>query len=146
MLGTLQDKIELNRRMNETLETMAWAIFKSWFVDFDPVREKAEGRDLGLPKRIADLFPDRFEDSELGKIPAGWELKPLPEFVEVNPPRSLRRGEVAPDLDMANMPIEWSRARCCDHASIQFRDAVCQWRYIGRTNHTLPGTRQDGVR
>ncbi len=60
--------------MNETLEAMARALFKSWFVDFDPVRAKAEGRDPGLPKQIADLFPDRFEDSELGEIPAGWEV------------------------------------------------------------------------
>jgi type I restriction enzyme S subunit len=72
ILGTLDDKIELNRRMNETLEAMARALFKSWFVDFDPVRAKAEGRDPCLPKHIADLFPDRFEDSELGEIPAGW--------------------------------------------------------------------------
>ena len=55
--------------MNETLEAMSRAIFKSWFVDFDPVRAKAEGRDPGLPKHIADLFPDRFEESELGEIP-----------------------------------------------------------------------------
>ncbi len=65
--------------MNETLEAMARALFKSWFVDFDPVRAKAEGRDPGLPKPIADLFPDRFEDSELGEIPEGWEVVPLPE-------------------------------------------------------------------
>ena len=58
ILGTLDDKIELNRRMNETLEAMARALFKSWFVDFDPVRAKAEGRDPGLPKPLADLFPD----------------------------------------------------------------------------------------
>lgn len=104
ILGTLDDKIELNRRMNETLEAMARALFKSWFVDFDPVRAKAEGRDPGLPKPIADLFPDRFEDSELGEIPAGWKVKTLPEVIEVNPTRSLRKGEVAPYLDMANMP------------------------------------------
>ena len=71
ILGTLDDKIELNRRMNETLEAMARALFKSWFVDFDPVRAKAEGRDPGLPKPLADLFPDSFEDSELGEIPRG---------------------------------------------------------------------------
>ena len=58
ILGTLDDKIELNRRMNETLEAMARALFKSWFVDFDPVRAKAEGRDPGLSKLVADLFPD----------------------------------------------------------------------------------------
>jgi type I restriction enzyme S subunit len=73
ILGTLDDKIELNRRMNETLEAMARALFKSWFVDFDPVRAKAEGRDPGLPKPIADLFPDSFEDSALGEIPKGWQ-------------------------------------------------------------------------
>lgn len=74
ILRTLDDKIELNRRMNETLEAMARALFKSWFVDFDPVRAKAEGRDPGLPAHIADLFPDSFEDSELGDIPKGWKL------------------------------------------------------------------------
>jgi type I restriction enzyme S subunit len=104
ILGTLDDKIELNRRMNETLEAMARAIFKSWFVDFDPVRAKSEGRDPGIPQPLADLFPDRFEDSELGEIPEGWEVKPLPEVIEVNPTRSLRKGEVAPYLDMVNMP------------------------------------------
>ncbi|MFL6621284.1 MAG: restriction endonuclease subunit S [Sulfurifustis sp.] len=72
ILGTLDDKIELNRRMNETLEAMARALFKSWFVDFDPVHAKAEGRDSGLPKPLADLLPDSFEDSELGEIPKGW--------------------------------------------------------------------------
>jgi type I restriction enzyme S subunit len=77
ILGTLDDKIELNRRMNETLEAMARALFKSWFVDFDPVRAKAEGRDPGLPRSVADLFPDRLVDSELGEIPEGWEVGAL---------------------------------------------------------------------
>lgn len=77
ILGSLDDKIELNRRMNKTLEAMARAIFKSWFVDFDPVRAKAEGRDTGLPDDIAALFPDSFDDSELGEIPKGWKVKPL---------------------------------------------------------------------
>ena len=104
ILGTLDDKIELNRRMNVTLEAMARALFRSWFVDFDPVRAKMEGRDTGLPKEIADLFPDRLVDSELGEIPEGWPLVPLSELIEVNPSRSLRRGEIAPYLDMANMP------------------------------------------
>jgi type I restriction enzyme S subunit len=80
ILGTLDDKIELNRRMSETLESMARALFKSWFVDFDPVRTKAEGRDPGLPQPLADLFPDSFEDSELGEIPKGWEVKSLDEL------------------------------------------------------------------
>jgi len=81
ILGTLDDKIELNRKTNETLEAMAKALFKSWFVDFDPVRAKAEGRPTGLPAEISDLFPDSFEDSELGEIPIGWEVGGLEEFL-----------------------------------------------------------------
>ncbi len=80
ILGTLDDRIELNRRMNETLEAMARALFKSWFVDFDPVRAKMEGRDTGLPKDIADLFPHRLADSELGEIPEGWAIFCLDEL------------------------------------------------------------------
>ncbi|HPY71547.1 MAG TPA: restriction endonuclease subunit S [Planctomycetota bacterium] len=83
ILGTLDDKIELNRRMSETLEAMARALFKSWFVDFDPVRAKAEGRDPGLPKPLADLFPARLVDSELGEIPEGWEVTRLGELLEL---------------------------------------------------------------
>lgn len=81
ILGTLDDKIELNRRVNETLEMMARALFKSWFVDFDPVRARAEGRDTGLPKHIAELFPDSLEDSKLGEIPTGWGVGTLESVV-----------------------------------------------------------------
>ena len=77
ILATLDDKIELNRRMSETLEAMTRALFKSWFVDFDPVRAKADGREPGLPKPLADLFPARFVDSELGEIPEGWQVDAL---------------------------------------------------------------------
>lgn len=83
ILGTLDDKIELNRKMNETLEAIARALFNSWFVDFDPVRAKAEGRDTGLPKPIADLFPDSFEDSELGEIPKGWMTSSIYAIADV---------------------------------------------------------------
>ncbi len=72
ILGTLDDKIDLNRRMSETLEAMARALFKSWFVDFDPVRAKMEGRGPGLPQPLADLFAACLVDSELGEIPKGW--------------------------------------------------------------------------
>lgn len=72
ILGTLDGKIELNRQMSETLEAMARALFKSWFVDFDPIRAKAAGRHPGLPRSFADLFPARLVDSELGEIPEGW--------------------------------------------------------------------------
>jgi type I restriction enzyme S subunit len=78
ILGALDDKIELNRKMNETLEAMARAIFKSWFVDFDPVRAKADGRKpFGMNEETAALFPDSFVDSELGEIPKGWEVAPF---------------------------------------------------------------------
>ena len=78
ILGTLDDKIELNRRMNETLEAMARALFKSWFVDFDPVRAKMEGRDTGLPKHIADLFPDRMVESRIRRrFQRGGEVRAL---------------------------------------------------------------------
>ena len=89
ILGTLDDKIELNRRMNETLEEMARALFKSWFVDFDPVRAKMEGRWQrgetlpGMPAELYDLFPDGMVDSELGEIPAGWEVKGLGDIIEL---------------------------------------------------------------
>ena len=97
VLGTLDDKIELNRRMNETLEEMARALFKSWFVDFDPVRAKMEGRWRrgeslpGLPAEHYDLFPDRLVDSELGEIPEGWEVKTLGDVAEQ------RRSSVKPE-------------------------------------------------
>jgi type I restriction enzyme S subunit len=83
ILGTLDDKIELNRRMNETLEAIARALFKSWFVDFDLVRAKAEGGDAGLPTHLADLFPNSFEGSELGEIPEGWRVMPISELGSV---------------------------------------------------------------
>ena len=83
ILGTLDDKIEANRRMNATLEALARALFKSWFVDFDPVRAKMEGRDTGLPRDIADVFPDRLVTSEQGEIPEGWEVSTIGQEVEV---------------------------------------------------------------
>jgi type I restriction enzyme S subunit len=82
ILGTLDDKIELNRRMTETLEAMARALFKSWFVDFDPLRAKAERRDPGLPRAIVDLFPDRLVDSRLGEIPEGWEASTVGDHLK----------------------------------------------------------------
>ena len=80
ILGTLDEKIELNQKMNQTLEDIAKAIFKSWFVDFDPVRAKAEGRPTGLPPDVSDLFPDELVDSEIGEIPKGWDIAPLDQI------------------------------------------------------------------
>jgi len=83
ILGALDDKIELNRRRNQTLEAMARAIFQSWFVDFDPVKAKAAGRTPpGLSPELAALFPDRFEDSPLGPIPAGWRVGKIGDFIQ----------------------------------------------------------------
>ena len=78
--------------MNETLEEMTLALFKAWFVDFEPVRAKIEGRDHGLPKHLADLFPDHLVDSELGPIPEGWEVKAVEQFIELNPRESIKAG------------------------------------------------------
>ena len=114
ILGTLDDKIELNRRMNETLEEMVRVLFKSWFVDFEPVRAKMEGRWQrgeslpGLPADLYDLFPDRLVDSELGEIPEGWEVKTLGEVAELNPLEPMKRGTLAPYLDMAALPTSGS--------------------------------------
>ena len=83
ILGTLDDKIELNRRMNQTLEAMASAIFQDWFVDFGPVRAKLEGQEPYLPSELWDLFPDELVDSELGEIPEGWEVGELGEIIEI---------------------------------------------------------------
>jgi type I restriction enzyme S subunit len=108
ILGTLDDKIELDRRMNETLEGMARALFKSWFVDFDPVRAKAEGRDTGLPAPLAALFPAGFEDSELGEIPAGWEVYGLDKIADYLNGLALQKyppndGETLPVIKIAQL-------------------------------------------
>ena len=121
VLGTLGDKIELNRRMNEMLEAMARALFKSWFVDFDPVRAKMEGRWRrgeslpGLPAEHYDLFPDRLVDSELGEIPEGWEVRALGDVAKQ------RRSGVRPEEIDAESPyiaLEHMPKRCI---------ALAQW-------------------
>jgi len=106
ILGALDDKIELNRRMNETLEAMARGLFKSWFVDFDPVRAKIGGRDTGLPQDIASLFPDRFVDSELGETPDGWEVGRLGDVAALRR-RGVDPASIASDtpyIGLADMP------------------------------------------
>lgn len=85
LLGRLDDKIALNRRMNETLEAPARTIFRSWFVDFDPVTAKSEGRrPAHMSRETAELFPDSFQESEIGPIPKGWRVTRLDEVVDVN--------------------------------------------------------------
>lgn len=109
ILKALDDKSDSNRRISRTLEAIAQALFKSWFIDFDPVRAKMEGRDTGLPDHIADLFPDRLANSSLGLIPEGWNVVRLGDVMELNPRRSAPRGEMATYLEMADMPTETHR-------------------------------------
>lgn len=109
-LAALDDKIALLRETNTTLEAIAQALFKSWFVDFDPVRAKAEGREPeGIPPEIAALFPGAFEDSELGEIPKGWRAMPLADACEINPTRRLTKGKQAPYLEMSALPTQGHR-------------------------------------
>ena len=139
VLGTLDDEIELNRRMNETLEAMARALFKSWFVDFDPVRAKMAGRDTGLPQEIADLFPDRLVDSEMGEIPEGWEAAPLDGIARFQNGLALQK--YRPAQDEARLPVvkiaqlrageansgEWASATIRPECIIEDGDILFSW-------------------
>jgi type I restriction enzyme S subunit len=106
ILGTLDEKIDLNRKMSETFEAIMRALLKSWFVDFGPVHAKAEGRDTGLPKHLADLFPNTFEDSKIGRIPAGWNLGKLGDVAQ-HPRRMVKvpdLNESTPYIALEHMP------------------------------------------
>jgi len=105
VLGALDDKIELNQRMKRTLEELGSASFSSWFVDFDPVMAKRDGRKLiGVPQWAVEHFPNHFEECELGPIPQGWRVTRVDEAFELNPKRELPRGQIAPYLEMAVLP------------------------------------------
>ena len=142
ILGTLDDKIELNRRMNETLEAMARALFKSWFVDFDPVRAKAEGRDPGLPRPLADLFPARLVDSELGEIPDGWEVGTLADVSSLNPEvwSKETRPPVINYVDLSN--TKWGRIEAITVFARQ--DAPSRAQRVLRPGDTIVGTVRPG--
>ena len=104
-LAALDDRITLLRETNATLEAIAQALFKSWFVDFDPVHAKQQGRaPEGMDEATAALFPDNFEESELGLVPKGWHSANLADAYEINPQRKLKKGIVAPYLEMASVP------------------------------------------
>ena len=142
ILSTLDDKIELNRKTNETLEAMAKSIFKSWFVDFDPVRAKAEDRPTGLSAEISDLFPDSFEDSELGEIPSGWRDGEIQDVAELNPetwgsrnqPLSVRY------LDLSNV----KHGKIDSVEEYQWEDAPSRARRILKNGDTVVGTVRPG--
>ncbi|HET7314001.1 hypothetical protein [Salinisphaera sp.] len=106
VLGALDDKIEQNRRTAQALEKLARAIFRAWFVDFEPVKAKAAGSTSfpSMPQPVFDALTTRFTDSAIGPVPEGWDVNRLSDAFEVNPKRSLRKGMVAPYLDMKSMP------------------------------------------
>ena len=142
ILGTLDDKIELNRRMNVTLEAMARALFTSWFVDFDPVRAKMEGRDTGLPKDIADLFPARLVASELGEIPKGWKVGTLEDVASLNPESWSTRN--APEeiiyVDLSN--TKWGYIEKVE--TYPWKAAPSRGRRVLRHGDTIVGTVRPG--
>ena len=139
ILGALDEKIELNRRMNETLEGMARAVFKDWFVDFGPVRAKMEGREAYLPEEIWRLFPDRLMESELGLVPEGWGVKALDEIANYRNGLALQK--FRPESDQERLPVvkiaqlrsgvadsgEWATASITPECVIEDGDVVFSW-------------------
>lgn len=109
-LAALDDRITLLRETNATLEAIAQALFKSWFVDFEPVRAKMAGRvPEGMDEATATLFPDSLEETALGLVPKGWQLMPIGDAFEFNPSRPLKKGALAPYLDMASVATSGHR-------------------------------------
>ena len=142
VLGALDDKIELNRRMNRTLDAMARAVFQDWFVDFGPTRAKMEGQEPYLPPELWDLFPDQLVDSELGEIPEGWEEKPLSEFSSLNP-ESWSKSSLPENIeyvDLAN--TKWGAITSTQHFPRKF--APSRARRVLRAGDTIVGTVRPG--
>jgi len=142
ILGTLDDKIELNRRMNETLEEMTRAVFKSWFVDFDPVSAQFEGHDTGLPRYIADLFPGTFEESDLGEIPKGWKVCTLADLSLLNPAtwQKKKRPATINYVDLSN--TKWGLIEAVQ--SFGQQDAPSRAQRILQPGDTIVGTVRPG--
>ena len=142
VLGTLDDKIELNRRMNETLEAMVRALFKTWFVDFDPVRAKMEGRDPGLPRHIADLFPGRLVDSEVGEIPTGWQLGTLHDIAFLNSESWSAKHSPENVVYVALANIKWGYIESVQ--TFPWDEAPSRARRVLRKGDTVVGTVRPG--
>jgi type I restriction enzyme M protein len=148
ILGTLDDKIELNHQVNETLEAMARAMFKSWFVDFDPVRAKMDGRWQkgqslpGLPAHMFDMFPDRLVPSELGDIPEGWSPATVDTISDLNPESWSRknRPDVIKYVDLAN--TKWGQIESI--SNFCHGDAPSRAQRILRIGDTIVGTVRPG--
>jgi type I restriction enzyme, S subunit len=153
ILGTLDDKIELNRRMSETLEAMTRALFKSWFVDFDPVRAMAEGHDPGLPSSLTDLFPTRMIDSGNGEIPEGWKAGSLSDVAE-HPRRGIQPSQLEPDtpyIALEHMPkrsialYNWGVAEGLESNKFQFKKGEILFGKLRPYFHKVGITPIDGV-
>ncbi|WP_242426570.1 restriction endonuclease subunit S [Metallibacterium scheffleri] len=159
ILGTLDDKIELNRRMSETLEAMARALFKAWFVDFEPVRAKIEGRWQrgqslpGLPVHFYDLFPDRFVDSDLGEIPEGWGVGCLGDVADHQrrgiQPNDIENG--TPYIALEHMPkgrialTEWGTADVLESNKFVFKQGEILFGKLRPYFHKVGVAPVDGV-
>ncbi len=159
ILGTLDDKIELNRRMSETLEQMARALFKAWFVDFEPVRAKMEGRWQrgqslpGLPAHLYDLFPERLVDSELGEIPEGWGVGTLGDVAD-HPRRGVQPNSIQPDtpyIALEHMPkrcialSDWGVADGLESNKFEFRKGEILFGKLRPYFHKVGVAPVDGV-
>jgi type I restriction enzyme S subunit len=133
ILKALERKIELNQKMNKTLEEIAKAIFKSWFVDFDPVRAKAEGRPTGLPPEISDLFPDELVDSEIGEIPRGWSITPLPDAMDFLEGPGIRNWQYTND----ESGIRFINIRCIKDGDLNLESAnrITEEEALGKYAH-----------
>ena len=138
ILGVLDDKIELNRKMSATLEAIARALFKSWFVDFDPVRAKAEGRDPGLSAEIAALFPDSFDETEHGQLPSGWAFATISDIAIINPEvwSKASRPDVIRYVDLST--VKWGRFEM--PATYDESEAPSRAQRVLRPGDTLVGT------
>ena len=142
VLGTLDDKIELNRRMNRTLEEMARAIFQDWFVEFGPTRAKMEGLDPYLPPELWDLFPDELVDSELGEIPEGWKVGALSDYASLNQ-ESWSKKTLPNEIeyvDLAN--TKWGTIESTQHFSGEA--APSRAKRVLRSGDTIVGTVRPG--
>jgi len=159
ILGTLDDKIELNRRMSQTLEAMARVLFKSWFVDFEPVRAKLAGRWQrgqslpGLPAHLYDLFPDRLVDSELGEIPEGWGVGTLGDVAD-HIRRNVQPGQIEPQMPyiaLEHMPrrcialSDWGTAEGIESNKFEFRKGEILFGKLRPYFHKVGVAPVDGV-
>ena len=144
VLGTLDDKIELNRRMNRTLEEMARTIFQDWFVDFGPTRAKIEGQEPYLPPELWDLFPEQLVDSELGEIPEGWEVKPLSECIMIDKGLSYKGAGLSPTgMPMHNLNSVHEGGGYKDNG-IKFYNGDFRNRHITRPGDVLVTNTEQG--